>query len=55
MHRLRSVDQRKTKKKPLTGYIGLQDSHSPKGHYIQYRNIRIKTLSNQGEMTGPRS
>ena len=34
----------KTKKKPLTGYIGLQDSHSPKGHYIQYRNIRIKTL-----------
>ncbi len=34
----------KTKKKPLKGYIGLQDSHSPKGHYIQYRNIRIKTL-----------
>ena len=34
----------KTRKKPLTGYIGLQDSHSPKGHYIQYRNVRIKTL-----------
>ena len=33
-----------TKKKPLKGYIGLQDSHSPKGHYIEYRNIRIKPL-----------
>ena len=34
----------KTKKKPVKGYIGLQDSHSPKGHYIEYRNIRIKAL-----------
>ena len=33
-----------TKKKPVKGYIGLQDSHSPKGHYIEYRNVRIKTL-----------
>lgn len=33
-----------TKVKPLRGYIGLQDSHSPKGHYIEYRNIRIKPL-----------
>lgn len=33
-----------TAEKPLTGYIGLQDSHSPEGHYIEYRNIRIKTL-----------
>lgn len=32
--------------KPLRGYIGLQDSHSPAGHYIQYRNIRIKELNN---------
>jgi hypothetical protein len=35
----------KTKDKPRKGYIGLQDSHSPKGHYIQYRNIRIKELN----------
>ena len=34
----------KTKKKPVKGYIGLQDSHSPKGHHIEYRNIRIKAL-----------
>ena len=33
-----------TKKKPVKGYIGLQDSHSPKGHYIEYRNIRVKAL-----------
>ncbi len=33
-----------TRKKPLKGYIGLQDSHSPKGHYIEYRNVRIKAL-----------
>ncbi len=32
------------KTKPLKGYIGLQDSHSPTGHYIEYRNIRIKEL-----------
>lgn len=34
----------KTRKKPLKGYVGLQDSHSPKGHYIEYRNVRIKVL-----------
>ncbi len=33
-----------TADKPLTGYIGLQDSHSPDGHYVEYRNIRIKEL-----------
>src|SRR3990172_5858435 len=32
------------KTKPTRGYIGLQDSHSPAGHYIEYRNIRIKEL-----------
>ncbi len=31
------------KARPLSGYIGLQDSHAPKGSYIEYRNIRIKT------------
>ena len=34
----------KTKDKPRRGYIGLQDSHSPEGHSIEYRNIRIKPL-----------
>lgn len=32
------------KTKALRGYIGLQDSHSPAGHYIEYRNMRIKEL-----------
>jgi len=32
----------KSKNKPLEGYIGLQDAHASKGHYIEYRNIRIK-------------
>ncbi len=34
----------KTSKKPLRGYIGLQDSHSPSGHYIEYRNVMLKVL-----------
>jgi len=34
----------KAKDKPLEGFIGLQDSHSPKGHYVEYRNIKIKVL-----------
>ncbi|MFN0195107.1 MAG: DUF1080 domain-containing protein [Planctomycetaceae bacterium] len=41
------VDQttsEKSKDKPLKGYIGLQDSHSTEGHYIEYRNVRVKTL-----------
>lgn len=33
------------KNKPLSGYIGLQDSHAGQGSYIDYRNIRIKDLS----------
>lgn len=32
------------KTKALRGHIGLQDSHSPAGNYIEYRNIRIKEL-----------
>ncbi len=32
------------KTKPLRGYIGLQDSHSKAGNYIEYRNVRIKEL-----------
>jgi hypothetical protein len=32
------------KTKSLRGYIGLQDSHSPAGNYIEYRNVRIKEL-----------
>lgn len=34
----------KAKDKPLSGHIGLQDSHSPKGHFIEFRDIKIKTL-----------
>jgi hypothetical protein len=34
-----------TKNKPLEGHIGLQDSHSPAGHYVEYRNIRVKVLN----------
>jgi len=40
------VDQRQVpamKDLPLKGYIGLQDSHNPRG-WIEYRNIRIKVL-----------
>jgi len=45
------VDQltnEKSKSKPVKGYIGLQDSHSKAGHYIEYRNIRIKKLKPAG-------
>jgi hypothetical protein len=34
----------KTRNKPLKGYVGLQDSHSSTGHYIEYRNVKIKVL-----------
>ncbi len=34
----------KTKGKPLAGYIGLQDAHVPKGHYIEYRMVKLKEL-----------
>jgi hypothetical protein len=30
--------------KPLTGFIGIQDSHAGKGSYVEYRNIRLKLL-----------
>ena len=33
-----------TKGKPLAGYIGLQDAHVPKGHYIEYRMVKLKEL-----------
>ncbi len=42
-----NVDQSQVKgieTKPLRGYIGLQDSHSPEGNYIEYRKIEIKEL-----------
>jgi hypothetical protein len=53
------VDQRKLsapkekgysdpKTKPLRGYIGLQDSHSAAGNYIEYRNVRIKEVKPAG-------
>jgi hypothetical protein len=34
----------KSKDKALEGYIGLQDAHASRGHYVEYRNIRIKVL-----------
>ena len=34
----------KTRNKPLMGYIGLQDSHSSTGHYIEYRKVEIKVI-----------
>jgi len=33
-----------SKNKPLEGYIGLQDAHGSKEHYVEYRNIKIKVL-----------
>jgi len=33
------------KNKPLHGYVGLQDAHAPVGHYVEYRNVKIKELS----------
>jgi len=32
------------KNKPLSGYIGLQDSHTSEGYWVEYRNIQIKEL-----------
>ena len=32
------------KTKPVRGYIGLQDAHAPAGHYIEFRNVRVKEV-----------
>lgn len=34
----------KTKNKPLTGYVGVQDSHGPEGTWIEYQKVEIKEL-----------
>jgi hypothetical protein len=30
--------------KPLSGYVGVQDSHTGEGGWVEFRNIRIKEL-----------
>ncbi len=32
------------REKPLVGYIGLQDSHTGEGYWVEYRNIRAKEI-----------
>ena len=32
------------REKPLTGFVGIQDSHAGKGSYVEYRNIQLKLL-----------
>jgi len=34
----------KTKNKPLRGFLGLQECHSPRGRYVEFRNLQVKTL-----------
>lgn len=41
------VDQSETagiQNKPLSGFVGLQDAHSPEGHWVEFRNITIREL-----------
>lgn len=33
------------REKPTAGYVGIQDSHTGPGYWVEYRNIRIKELS----------
>ena len=33
-----------TREKPLTGFVGIQDSHAGEGSYVEYRNIQLKLL-----------
>lgn len=39
---INEVDALKTK--PMSGYIGLQDSHAGEGSWIEYRNVYIRKL-----------
>lgn len=42
-----AIDQstsEKTKNKPLSGFVGVQDSHGPEGTWIEYRSIKLKEL-----------
>ena len=38
-----SADE-KARDKPLSGYIGVQDSHAGPGTWVEYRKIRLKEL-----------
>ena len=41
------LDQAKSelaREKPLTGFVGIQDSHAGEGSYVEYRNIQLKLL-----------
>ena len=46
---INQLEIEKAKKKPLEGHIGLQDSHSKAGHFIEFRKIRIKELGFVGK------
>lgn len=37
--------------KPMKGYIGLQDSHTEAGKFVEYRNIRIRELKDLSQKT----
>lgn len=41
---VRLSDVEEIRDKPLTGYIGIQDSHTGPGKWVKFRNIRIKEL-----------
>ena len=32
------------REKPLSGFVGIQDSHAGEGSYVEYRNIQLKLL-----------
>lgn len=38
-----------TRDKALSGYIGVQDNHGPADTYVEFRDIRIKDLSDSAE------
>jgi hypothetical protein len=35
--------------KPLQGFIGLQDAHSPEGYWVEFRNVVIRDLTRKPE------
>lgn len=39
----RSAEHEALQRRPLSGFVGLQDAHAPKGNWIEWRNVRIRS------------
>jgi hypothetical protein len=48
----RAEENQEIRKRPLRGYLGLQDSHAGPGSSVEFRNVRIQKLLPDGTVPG---